>query len=72
MLKKILYLIIITLTVSSFKSTASTTEPAPYNSDLIAFSWVPISDVDKILQYENQETSKNVWCDKYKLFCNDI
>ena len=55
MLKKILYLIIITLTVSSFKSTASTTEPALYNSDLIAFSWIPISDVDKILQYENQK-----------------
>ena len=67
MLKKILYLLIVTLAVTSFQSSASTTEPTLYTSDLIAFSWEPISDVEKVLQYENTKDITKRTIDQTKL-----
>ena len=53
-MKKILFLIVITFTISTYTFATSIMDTS-YTEGLTAFSWTAISDVDKIMQYENQK-----------------
>ena len=54
MIKKILFLIAITLALS-INTCVATAIDSSYTKGLTAFDWTPISDADKIMQYENQK-----------------
>ena len=53
MIKKTLYLLVITLIIFTSSITASNSDSTLYMSNLKAYTWEPISDVENILQYEN-------------------
>ena len=54
MKKKILFLILLTFSLS-VHSTIATSIDSSYTEELTAFEWIPITDADKIMQYENQK-----------------
>ena len=53
-MKRLLFLIAITFTISLSTAVASALDSS-YTKGLTAFDWTPISDADKIMQYENQK-----------------
>ena len=54
MIKRILLLIVLTVTTSI--SIHAYSSDSSYTKGLTAFDWKPISDVDKVMQYEDQKT----------------
>ena len=54
MIKRLIFLIALTFTVSINTVVASAIDTS-YTAGLTAFKWIPISDVDKIMQYEKQK-----------------
>ena len=54
MIKKIILLLVLALTVYSNTALASIIDTS-YTKNLTAFDWSPISDVEKVMQYENQK-----------------
>ncbi len=54
MIKRILFLIAITLS-ASINTALSSNIDSSYTIELTPFNWTPISDVDKVMQYENQK-----------------
>jgi hypothetical protein len=54
MIKRLLFLIVITLTASTNTVVASAIDTS-YTAGIIPFDWTPISDADKIMQHENQK-----------------
>ena len=52
MIKKLLFLVVLLLTININTAVASTIDTS-YTEGLTAFEWAPISDVDKVLQHEN-------------------
>ena len=67
MIKKTLYLLVITLVTFTSSITASNLDSTLYNSNLKAFTWEPISDVKDILQYENPKNLTKRAIDQSKL-----
>mgnify|MGYP001227127892 CR=1 FL=1 len=66
MKKRILFLIAIIFTSSIFTATASPIDTS-YTEGLTAFDWIPISDIDKVMQYENQKDLTKRSIDQAKL-----
>ncbi|MEC7863497.1 MAG: hypothetical protein VX762_02095 [Bacteroidota bacterium] len=54
MMKRLLFLIVIIIT-ASINTIAASAIDSSYTEGLTAFDWTPISDVDKVMQYENQK-----------------
>ena len=54
MIQKLIFLIVLTMTVSISTVVASAIDTS-YTAGLTAFKWTPISDVDKVMQYEKQK-----------------
>jgi len=67
MIKKTLYLLVITLVTFTSSITASNLDSTLYTSNLKAFTWEPISDVKDILQYENPKNLTKRAIDQSKL-----
>ena len=67
MIKKTLYLLVITLVIFTSSITASNLDSALYTSNLKAYTWEPISDVKDILQYENPKNLTKRAIDQSKL-----
>ena len=67
MIKKTLYLLVITLVNFTSSITASNLDSTLYTSNLKAFTWEPISDVKDILQYENPKNLTKRAIDQSKL-----
>ena len=66
MIKRILFLIAIIFT-TSINTFASNTIDSSYTEGLIPFDWTPISDADKIMQYEKQKDLTKRSIDQSKL-----
>ena len=66
MIKRILFLIAIIFT-TSINTFASNTIDSSYTEALIPFDWTPISDADKIMQYEKQKDLTKRSIDQSKL-----
>ena len=66
MIKRLLFLIALLLTISVNTAVASTIDTS-YTQGLTAFDWTPISDVDKVLQYENTKDLSKRSIDQSKL-----
>lgn len=64
MIKKLL---ILTIIISSINTSFATILDTSFTEGLTAFSWTPISDADKIMQYENQKTLSKRSIDQAKL-----
>lgn len=54
MIKKLLFLIAIILVANTNNICASAIDTS-YSAALVPFNWTPISDADKVMQYENQK-----------------
>ena len=67
MIKKTLYLLVITLVTFTSSITASNLDSTLYTSNLKAYTWEPISDVKDILQYENPKNLTKRAIDQSKL-----
>jgi hypothetical protein len=67
MIKKTLYLLVITLVIFTSSITASNLDSTLYTSNLKAYTWEPISDVENILQYENPKNLTKRAIDQSKL-----
>ena len=55
MIKRLLSLLVIISTIGINFAVSSTIDSS-YTEGLTAFEWTPISDAEKIMQYENQKT----------------
>ena len=66
MIKKLLFLVALALTISINTTEASTIDTS-YTEGITAFDWAPISDVDKVLQYENTKDISKRSIDQSKL-----
>jgi len=66
MIKRLLFLVALLLTTSINTASASTIDTS-YTEGLTAFDWTPISDVDKVLQYENTKDISKRSIDQSKL-----
>jgi len=66
MIKRLLFLVALLLTISINTAVASTIDTS-YTQGLSAFDWTPISDVDKVLQYENTKDLTKRSIDQSKL-----
>ena len=66
MIKRFLFLVVLLITISINTTVASTIDTS-YTEGLTAFSWVAISDVDKVLQYEKTKDISNRSKDQSKL-----
>ena len=66
MIKKLLFLIALTFTLS-INTAQATTIDTSYTEGLTAFDWTPISDADKIMQYEKQKDLTKRSIDQAKL-----
>ena len=66
MIKRLLFLVVLLITISINTTVASTIDTS-YTEGLTAFSWVAISDVDKVLQYENTKDISKRSIDQSKL-----
>mgnify|MGYP000624750345 FL=1 len=67
MIKKTLYLLVITLVIFTSSINASNLDSTLYTSNLKAYTWEPISDVENILQYENPKNLTKRAIDQSKL-----
>ena len=65
--KMIKKLLILTIIISSINTSFATILDTSFTEGLTAFSWTPISDADKIMQYENQKTLSKRSIDQAKL-----
>ena len=66
MIKRLLFLIAITF-ISSINTFATSAIDTSYTQGLTAFDWTPISDADKIMQYENPKDLTKRAIDQAKL-----
>jgi tetratricopeptide (TPR) repeat protein len=66
MIKKLFFLIALTFTLSLNSAQASSVDTS-YTEELNAFDWTPISDADKIMQYEKQKNLTKRSIDQAKL-----
>ena len=66
MIKKLLFLTTIAFFTTIHIAVASTIDSS-YTKGLTAFDWIPISDVDKIMQYENEKKLTKRAIDQSKL-----
>jgi len=66
MIKRLLFLVALALTISINTAVASTIDTS-YTEGITAFGWTPISDVDKVLQYENTKDISKRSIDQSKL-----
>ena len=66
MIKRLLFLVVLLITISINTTVASTIDTS-YTEGLTAFSWVAISDVDKVLQYEKTKDISKRSIDQSKL-----
>ena len=67
MIKKTLYLLVITLVIFTSSITASNIDSTLSASNFKAHYWEPISDVENILQYENPKELTKRAIDQSKL-----
>tara|TARA_B100001758_G_scaffold247953_1_gene269043 strand:- start:30877 stop:32481 length:1605 start_codon:yes stop_codon:yes gene_type:complete len=54
-MKKELIFLILTLIIVNINYSIASTSDTSYTAGITAFDWQPISDVDKVMQYENQK-----------------
>ena len=54
MIKRLLFLVALAL-IANINAAVASVNDTSYTKDLTAFAWTPISDVDKVMQYENQK-----------------
>ena len=66
MIKRIITLIVTTFLLSINTSIASSIDTS-YTKELNAYTWSPISDVEKTMQYENQKDLTKRSIDQAKL-----
>ena len=66
MIKRLLFLIALLITISVNTAVSSTIDTS-YTQGLTAFDWTPISDVEKVLQYENTKNLSKRSIDQSKL-----
>ena len=66
MIKRTLFSVAILLFAVSFTANAAITDTTKID-DLVAYTWQPISDVDKVLQYENSKNISKRSIDQSKL-----
>ena len=66
MIKRLLFLIAIVF-VASINTAVASTIDSSYTKGLTAFYWTPISDADKIMQYENEKKLTKRSLDQAKL-----
>ena len=71
MIKRIIFSLALIVFATNIFASISAIDTS-YTDGITAFEWSPISDVDKILQYENQKKQKQTFPQVFQLFLHHI